>query len=121
MRKNGDQNQPAQIYCQNMYNANTVNYRYFGFDTDVLTSDRGKDVLPWNATGVIPTGCLQGTTCGVHWANLIHPDPTRNSEVVSDWVEFLLSYQDKEESMLASDSGFFQSQLFYHECAEIMQ
>jgi hypothetical protein len=105
----------------NMYNANAVKYKYFGFDTDVLTIDRGKDVLPWNATGVTPTGCLPGLTCGMHWANLIHPDPNRNSEVVKSWGEFLLPYQDREETMLASDSGSFQSQLLYHECTEMTQ
>jgi hypothetical protein len=105
----------------NMYNASAVKNKYFGFDADVLTIDRGEDVLPWDATGVAPTGYLHGPTCGMHWANLIHPDPDRNSEVVRSWVDFLLPYQNGEKTMLASDSGSFQSQLLYHECTEITQ
>jgi hypothetical protein len=104
-----------------MYNAGEVSHKYFGFDSDVLTVDRGKDVLTWDATGMPPTGRLKGPTCGMHWANLIHPDPYRNQEIVDAWVQFLAPYNDKEDTMLASDSGSFQSQLLYHECAELLR
>lgn len=43
-----------------------ASHKYFGFDTDVLTIDRGKDVLSWDAPGVPPTGRLSGPTCGMH-------------------------------------------------------
>lgn len=104
-----------------MYNANAINHTYFGFDSDVLTIDRGKDVLPWNATGIPPAGRLQGPTCGMHWANLIHPDPKRNSEIVQSWVEFLMPYRNNPGTMLASDSVSFQSQLLYHASTELIQ
>ncbi len=101
---------------QKIHNAEEISNKYFGFDTDVLTIDRGKDILPWNATGVIPTGVLAGPTCGMHWANLIHPDPDKNQEIVNEWVQLLAPYNDKENTMLAPDSGLFQNQLLYYEC-----
>lgn len=105
----------------NMYNADAVSNTYFGFDSGVLTIDRGHDLLPWNATGIPPSGRLKGPTCGMHWANLIHPDPDRNSEIVQSWVEFLMPYRNSPGTMLAPDSVSFQNQLLYHESAEVAQ
>ena len=96
-----------------MYNKEAVTHDYFGFDSDVLTIDRGEDLLSWNAKAISPSGQLTGPTCGMHWPNLIHPDPDRNSEMVKEWVDILSPYQEKEDTMLASDSSSFQSQLLY--------
>ena len=102
-----------------MYNAAAAEHRYFGFNSGVLTIDRGKDLLDWNAIGVGPGGQINGPTCGMHWANLIHPDPARNSEIVGEWVELLISYQEREDTMLPPDSRYFQSQLLYHALTKI--
>lgn len=97
-----------------MYNAAAAEHRYFGFDSGVLTIDRGKDLLDWNVIGAGPDGQINGPTCGMHWANLLHPDPARNSEIVSEWVELLAPYQEREDTMLPPDSNYFQSQLLYY-------
>ncbi|WP_236973597.1 hypothetical protein [Membranihabitans maritimus] len=102
-----------------MYNAEAVQYQYFGFDADVITINRGKDLLEWDDTGKIPAGNLNGPTCGMHWANLIHPDPSRNSEIVNKWVELLKPYDRREDTMLAPDSIFFQNQLMHYECLKM--
>ncbi|MCG8307189.1 MAG: hypothetical protein MI975_07325 [Cytophagales bacterium] len=102
-----------------MYNAEAVRYPYFGFDADVLTVDRGKDLLDWNVIGIPPTGVINGPTCGMHWANLLHPDPARNVEIVNKWVQLLGPYQDNADTMLAPDSDYFQSQLLYRTLTKI--
>ena len=99
-----------------MYNAEAVGHTVFGFDAKVMTIDRGEDLLDWNSTGEVPIGKLQGPTCGMHWANLIHPDPLRNSEIVKEWVKLLAPYNEKPDTMLASDSISFQTQLAFHKC-----
>ena len=104
-----------------MFNAQAVSHQYFGFDTDVLTIDRGKDLLDWNVIGVPPEGTINGPTCGMHWANLIHPDPDRNTEMVNEWVKLLAPYHEKEDTMLPPDSQYFQSQLLYHTLAKAMR
>ena len=93
-----------------------VDHVVFGFDAEVMTVDRGQDLLDWNVTGEVPVGKLQGPTCGMHWANLIHPDPLRNSEIVNKWVKLLATYNDKPDTMLASDSISFQNQLAHQKC-----
>lgn len=102
-----------------MHNAKAINHDYFGFDSDVLTVDRGADLLDWNVTGVPPSGNMEGPTCGMHWANLIHPDPEQNLEIVQEWVKLLAPYQKKEDTMLSPDPCSFQSQLLYHTCTKI--
>ena len=97
------------------YNAEAITNKYFGFDADVLTINRGRDLLEWNVIGIPPVGELKGPTCGMHWANFIHPDPERNLEIVKEWGQFLAPYDTREDTMLAADSGCFQNQLLYHE------
>ena len=52
----------------------------------------------------------------MHWPNLLHPDPGRNSEIVAGWVKYLAAYDAGFETLLAPDSTFFQQQLAHHVC-----
>ena len=102
-----------------MANAENVSNKYFGFDDGVMTIDRGNDLLDWNNTGIAPTGTFNGPVCGMHWPNLLHPDPDRNSEIVMEWVRHLKTYNERTETMLAKNSEQFQVQLAHYECTEI--
>lgn len=100
----------------NMYNAEGAQYVLFGIDADVMTVDRGEDLFDWDIIGGTPSTRLTGPTCGLHWPNLLHADPERNSEVVSAWIQYLSVYNDQMETMLAPDSKFFQNQLTHFIC-----
>jgi hypothetical protein len=91
----------------------------FGFDNGVITVDRGQDLLDWNIIGQGPTGELRGPTCGMHWANLLHPDPARNSEIVEGWIKLLLPIKESPDMWLASNSESFRTQLIHHTCAKL--
>jgi hypothetical protein len=97
-----------------MHNTKAVQYGAFGIDTEVITIDRGEDLFDWNIIGAKPAGVISGPTCGMHWPNLLHQDPQRNSEIVDGWVEFLKPYNDKPETLLARDSSAFRNQLIHH-------
>jgi hypothetical protein len=99
-----------------MYNAQSVQYGLFGTDSGVMTVDRGEDLFDWNVLGGQPAAKLTGATCGMHWPNLLHKDPARNSEIVAGWVKFLAPYKDRIDTLLAPDSVFFQQQLAHHIC-----
>lgn len=103
----------------NMANAKEVQYGLFGNDAGLITVDRGEDLLDWNIIGEKPKGILLGPTCGLHWPNLLHEDPQRNSEIVDAWVDFLKPYNDKLETLLATDSVSFKNQLIHHVCTKI--
>ncbi|MCB0284712.1 MAG: hypothetical protein KDF60_19170 [Calditrichaeota bacterium] len=103
----------------NMYNREGVQFRLFGMDDGVITVDRGEDLFDWNIFGGKPNGTLNGPCCGLHWPNLLHPDPQRNSEIVEAWVDFLKPYNDKPETILAEDSSSFRAQLVHHVCSKV--
>ncbi len=102
-----------------MKNAEAIQHQLFGFDAGVMTVDRGQDLFEWKVIGATPDGDLQGPTCGMHWPNLLHATPDRNSEVVQRWVKFLKPYNHKPETMLAPDSLYFRRQLAHHVCTKV--
>ncbi len=106
---------------QSMFNSKAVDHVTFGFDSEVMTVDRGHDLLNWNITGKAPAGKIQGPTCGMHWANLIHPDPSRNQEIVGEWVKILSPYNEGPETMLSPDSLSFRNQLSHQVCTRIIR
>lgn len=103
----------------NMYNAEGAQYGLFGIDSGVITVDRGEDLLDWDVFGGKPSGVLTGPTCGLHWPNLLHKDPDRNSEIVDTWVKLLKPYNDKPETLLAKNSSSFRNQIVHHVCTKV--
>lgn len=99
---------------ESMFNKQAVQHDLFGIDSGIMTVDRGSDLLNWNVIGTPPEGSILGPTCGLHWPNLLHEDSERNSEIVGGWVDLLSPYNDKQETMLAKNSLFFQQQLAHH-------
>ena len=102
-----------------MHNKERVQYGYFGIDADVMTIDRGSDEFPWLTFPAAPTAELTRPTCGLHWPNMLHPDPERNSEVMGRWVSYLKPYHEKQDMMLAPDSVAFQHQLTHHTLTKV--
>ncbi len=102
-----------------MLNKEAVQNDAFGVDSGVMTVDRGNDILNWNVIGVLPEGHIEGSTCGLHWPNLLHENAERNSEIVQGWVKLLTQYNEKPETMLAENSQFFQKQLAHHMLTKI--
>jgi hypothetical protein len=102
-----------------MANSKSVLNGFFGFDSGVITVDRGQDLLDWNMIGVVPKGAIKGPVCGMHWPNLLHPDPKRNSESVMEWVKLLKPYNESIETMLAPDSEQFRVQLAHFGCTSV--
>ena len=103
----------------NMYNAKGAQFGLFGIDSGVMTVDRGNDLLSWDTFSKKPAGVLTGPTCGLHWPNLLHKDPNRNSEIVDAWVKLLQPYNEKHETLLAKNSASFRTQLIHHVCTKI--
>ncbi len=104
---------------EGMHNRAAVNYGVFGFDAGVITIDRGQDLLEWYSIGAVPIGVLRGPTCGMHWPNLLHPNPERNSEIVEGWVRFLQPLNDSMGTLLATNSEHFRTQLVYRVCTQL--
>lgn len=108
---------------QSMHGREQTQYDLFGFDHGVMTVDRGRDLFNWPVIDP-PFSEIQqidSPICGMHWPNILHPDPTRNEEVVSRWVTYLQSYQDRLDRILAGNVNMFRTQLAHHVCSKIQQ
>jgi hypothetical protein len=103
----------------NMLNKDKVQYGIFGVDAGVITVDRGSDLFDWDVIGKKPEGKIEGTTCGMHWPNLLHEDPDRNLEIVDAWVKLLAPFNDQTETMLVKNSVIFQKQLAHYRSTKI--
>jgi hypothetical protein len=97
-----------------IFNKERIQYELFGIDDNVMTVDRGRDEFSWKTFPGEPSKELSGPTCGMHWPNMLHPDPQRNPEIVQKWTDYLRGFNDKPDMMLAPDSVYFQHQLAHH-------
>jgi hypothetical protein len=104
---------------ESMHNRAAVSHGVFGFDAGVITIDRGEDLMDWSDFGKTPGGQLHGPTCGMHWPNLLHPTPERNSEIVDGWVRFLQPFNSAMGTLLAANSESFRTQLVHHACTQL--
>ncbi|HOZ46841.1 MAG TPA: hypothetical protein PK468_09535 [Candidatus Hydrogenedentes bacterium] len=102
-----------------MRNREAAAYGTLGFDAGVMTVDRGQDLLRWFDFGVEPKGEIHGPICGMHWPNLLHPDPERNTEIVDAWTRLLRPYDSRPDTLLACDSTAFRAQLVHHTCTHL--
>lgn len=103
----------------NMLNKEKVQHEIFGVDSGVITIDRGSDLLDWDVIGVKPEGEITGTTCGMHWPNLLHENPNRNLEIVDEWVQLLSPYHDRADTMLSKNSMAFQQQIAHYQSTNV--
>ncbi len=102
----------------NMYNSKEVQHGLFGSNSGVITVDRGEDLHPWNTIGRMPKGELHGPTCGMHWSNVLHSNPERNSEIVDKWVKLLQPYNDRLNTNLSQNSLSVRHQLVHYVCTK---
>jgi hypothetical protein len=99
-----------------MHGHENVIYPFFDFDHGVMTVDRGKDLFNWFVIDPQFSDKMEiaGPICGMHWPNILHPDPARNEEVVARWVVHLRFYENRLDRMLAADVKAFRTQLAHH-------
>jgi hypothetical protein len=69
----------------------------------VLLVERGKSESAWNAIGCEPAFSFDGPFLPLHWANILHPDPEKNTEVVDKWVDFIQTGARQHGFLLSRD------------------
>jgi hypothetical protein len=103
-----------------MYNKEKAQNRYFGFDSGVITIDRGEDQFNWDVFPAVPESEIKGPTIGMHWPNMLHPNPERNGEIVERWIKYLRPCNNRADMMLAPDSVSFRNQLVHNQLTTIL-
>lgn len=101
---------------------------WFGFDGPLLAvewgavkGNEGRGLLPWyEANPTLTTArTMEGPVLGLHWPNLLHPDPERNGEVIDRWVAYLQQFELRPDRMLARNTTEGYAQLLYHQGTDV--
>jgi hypothetical protein len=92
---------------------------WFGVEQGIMIVDRGREpTIPWDEIASTPSTCA-GPILGLHWANLLHPDPSDNDEVVDRWVDHLSSQNRRLDLVLAANTADCRDQLAHHALATV--
>lgn len=89
------------------------------WECGVLLVERGEAPVPWHRIAAPPVGAPNAPVLSLHWANLLHPDPHRNMDVVGPWIDFLTPFQRSFQWMLAPDTPSCWTQFAFRELARI--
>lgn len=97
-----------------MHRRRQTEHELFGLEAGIVTVDRGRvPRIPWCALDATPEA-LQGPILGLHWPNILHADPARNTEVVDRWVALLQAHGAQWGQMLAPNTDVCRDQLLFH-------
>jgi hypothetical protein len=84
-----------------------------GFDHDLFVLDRGNVGIRYDLYDTVPQTPIPNSICGIHWPNLLRPDPAENGESVARWCAYLGSLRADAETMLARTMPETVSQWFH--------
>jgi len=81
--------------------------------------DRGKHVPVWNDTNCDPIFSFDGPILPLHWPNILHHDPEKNSMVVDRWVQFIKTGVEKNGCVLSRNLMSCLTQFSYKQFSKI--
>lgn len=76
-----------------------------GFEHGILVLDRGSSGIPWHVWDTIPDHPPKTPICGIHWPNLLTPDPQDNGQAVERWQRYLTTLSQQADVLLARNMG----------------
>ena len=65
------------------------NIDFFHASDGIILFERGRDPVLWNEVAAKPTVQFAQPILPLHWANILHADSARNSEVVDLWIQYI--------------------------------
>ena len=85
-----------------------------GIDGSLIVTDRNFCRISWKETASDPGNLpVTGGIFGVHWPNLLHPDPARHGEVIDTWVSYFRRCADTFGIVLSRDMADCATQSLY--------
>ncbi len=92
-----------------------------GYDHGVVVIDRGGNGVPYNVFDTVPAALTRNWICGIHWPNILMPDPDDNEQSVSHWAGALAAIDEQPEMMLAANSAECFAQWVWHTFVTLAQ
>lgn len=102
----------ARRYCASLYEKIT-------WECGVGLQERGLAPVPWHEAAASPAWDFSNPILPLHWSNLLHPDPAKNSTVVDRWAEMLEQQVNSMVYVLAPDFTSCWSQAVAYHLAKL--
>ena len=74
-----------------------------GWEQGVLLMERGVSQTKWHQVAARPEFNFHSSVLALHWANILHPDPDKNMEVIHAWSDFIKKKAKRNKVVLAKD------------------
>jgi len=74
-----------------------------GWEEGTLLMERGISQTKWDQVAATPEFNFYAPVLALHWANILHPDPNQNMDVIHDWSDFIKKGAKKNNVVLAKD------------------
>jgi hypothetical protein len=81
----------------------TPQFPGFGWEEGVLLMERGISQTKWHQVAAPPEFNFNSPILALHWANILHPDPDRNMDVIHAWSDFIIEGARRNKVVLAGD------------------
>ncbi len=84
------------------------------WECGVILLERGLSPVAWDQRATVPDSLPDQPIVALHWVNLLHPDPARNSEIVDRWAGLIRATTDDFRRILAEDVADCWNQAAYY-------
>lgn len=74
-----------------------------GWEEGVLLMERGISQTKWNHVAAPPKFSFNSPILALHWANILHPDPDKNMDVIHAWSDFIKKRAKENQTVLSRD------------------
>jgi len=92
-----------------------------GFEHGLPVIDRSGNRVPYDAFDSVPEAPTPNSICGIHWPNVLAPDPAENERALDAWLEYLAAIDAQPDMMLAANSTECFAQWAYHSFVQLKQ
>jgi len=78
-------------------------FKGLGWEEGVLLMERGVSQTKWHQVAAAPEFSFNSPILALHWANILHPDPDRNMDVIHAWSDFIKTRARENQVVLSRD------------------
>ena len=78
-------------------------FKGLGWEEGVLLMERGISQTKWNQVAAVPEFSFNSPILALHWANILHPDPDKNMNVIHAWSDFIKERAKENQVVLSRD------------------
>lgn len=94
-------------------------YENFTKECGVTLIERGLSPVQWNEISASPVFSFEWPILSLHWSNILHFNPEKNTSVVKRWADYLMNGVEKNGLIILPNAKESIVQLIYSKLAEV--